>query len=217
MDKKNIKENILCIGLPKSGTSSMYAALNRLGYKSIHYINGTGEHLDLDKKIVDYIRSVHPQPYESFDRFYDMNYDKSIIDLALKNHNALTDIPWSYMFKFIHKNYNNFKYILNYRNEKDYLDTFDRFRKYRKKNNIPYGIQYTDKEFHEKNKKDYRNHNNIINNFFKNENILRFEIGKDGYKELCNFLNLDIIDEPFPHRYKQGELIPRNEKYKFLQ
>ena len=48
-------------------------------------------------------------------------------------------------------------------------------------------------------RKTYDAHYPYVRSLVPADRILEFELGRDGWKELCAFLDKDIPDEPFPH------------------
>lgn len=52
----------------------------------------------------------------------------------------------------------------------------------------------------------YRQHNNHVKSSVPKERLLVYKLG-DGWKPLCEFLNLPVPEEPYPHRNKGGVIV----------
>jgi hypothetical protein len=166
---------IFCIGLPRTGTTSLGAALKYAGYKHLSY---NLNHHNLYKKndITALMKIINK--YESFD-----------------------DKPWCHLYKDIYKNFPDSKFILTMRQDaetwyKSICNLHDILGP--RKGVIP---PYNRK--HEL-INEYLSHNKDVTSFFKNKNnllIMSFENG-DGWKELCAFIEKPIPEIPFPHAHK---------------
>ena len=54
-------------------------------------------------------------------------------------------------------------------------------------------------------RKQYRRHNAFVRAIVREDNTLVFDV-KQGWQPLCEFLSLDVPEEPFPHENKRGEI-----------
>lgn len=65
---------------------------------------------------------------------------------------------------------------------------------------------WTKQEFMECDDVTFDNHHNLtltrIKSMIPKDQLLIMDINKDGWKELCNFLNVEIPNQPFPHKNK---------------
>lgn len=184
------KEKIFCIGLSKTGTSSLAEALKILGYKPIHYPS-----TNKFKKFYSAILAENPSSL------------KEVLP-GLSEFNAFADIPFTILYKEYYKRYPNAKFILSIRDEKDWiLSTEKHFKnktigiqaEIRKK---VYGANSFDKE---KFLESYRNHNKEVEDFFKDkkEKLLIFNLCKNpSWEPLTNFLGKEIPKKEFPHKNK---------------
>ncbi|NEQ69041.1 MAG: hypothetical protein F6K21_26775 [Symploca sp. SIO2D2] len=56
-------------------------------------------------------------------------------------------------------------------------------------------------------KKRFREHNYAVESFVPKEKLLKIDITKgQGWKEICPFLGLPLIDQPFPHSNQKASL-----------
>jgi hypothetical protein len=116
-------ERVFCIGLNKTGTSSLHRALNELGYKSVHAKTNDG--ISIKEKIEN-----------------NFNQGKGIIS-GLENYTAFLD--WDrdetshLIFKEFYKQYPNSKFILNTRELNGWLDSREKhvLRNQKKKRDNP--------------------------------------------------------------------------------
>lgn len=184
------KEKIICIGLQRTGTTSIGAALRYLGYNHLSY-NKNHNNLRIQNDVPALMKIV--AKYESFD-----------------------DNPWCHLYKEIYEEYPDSKFILTKRksaeiwynsicNLHDILGP--------RKGVIP---PYNRKD---ELVKEYTSHNNEVISFFNNKNnliVMSFENG-DGWKELCAFLGKPLPDIPFPHAHKTpSKLISLPKSLKFI-
>jgi len=129
------------------------------------------------------------------------DYKKNKFDRIMKSvdeNEAFFDIPWKLMYQEIDKKYPNSKFIMTKR--KDLLEhaISSWFNSTSRMPNEEY-IVFRMKEIVDQERE-------IMEYFKGRENdfcVLCFEDG-DGWKELCEFLDVPIIDKPFPWEYKNN-------------
>jgi len=179
--KNRNKKMVFGIGLSRTGTASLNAALNELGIKSKHFI------------------------------FYPSTTKIPYIYLALKDALAATDIPISANYKRIDKLYPNSKFILTIREIESWLNSCKFFFTYRINiekahkwlKEIHLKLYNTLKYDHEKFRIGYYNHLKDVQNYFRNrpEDLIIIDIvGGEGYEKLCPFLGLGVLKKQFPHK-----------------
>lgn len=190
-----MENKIFCIGLNKTGTSSLHEAFQILGIKSIHYEDEKGKNL----------KSIFIENYLS-------NRD---ILFGLDDYEAFSD--WDrppYTFEIIKKfdaHYPNSKFIVNIRDVNDWLDSREnhvRRNQLLKKKYPTRNITWLDID-RKAWKKEYEFHYQSIETYFKNrkKDILYFDVTKgDSWKELCPFLNQPIPSSCFPSENMQFSL-----------
>jgi len=167
-----MQNKIFGIGLPKTGTSSLSSALNILGFKSVH----------LPKK---YKSSI----WRTGNYYWEGDWT------------ALTNFG-EWFFPQLDETYPNSKFILTVRDKGEWLKSIESH--FEKKANTIAGrveifgtIKFNEKRFsyvydlHQKTVKDYfqeRKQDLLIIDFRKGE----------VWENLCDFLDVDIPDEPVP-------------------
>lgn len=182
---------IFCVGLPKTGTTSLEACLIELGYKVAPY------NLDFINSIAD-IMSSNKVEDDQLDR---------IIKNEIDNYDAFQDWPYPLLVQSLYTLYPDSHFILTIRkDEKVWLKSLQKHtkrnssEKSRRLRSIFYGNDdpFLNGILYEK---FYLKHNkNIINKFNNDKRFLAvcFETG-DGWQQICEFLNKEIPNKPLPH------------------
>ncbi len=169
---------IFCIGMFKTGTTSMGRAFEILGFKTL---NGPWTEDNL----------IYDPWYKNSEKWKD-NYD--LIRYKTTEFDAFQDYPWMFLYKELDKWYPDAKFILTVRDaEKVAESDLNMFRKYNKE--LPQKQPYIDR---------YNTHYKSVTEHFKNKsNLLVINLGEsDEWTEICDFLNLPIPKKPFPHKNK---------------
>ena len=178
---------IFCIGLNKTGTSSIHKALKILGFNSVHHIESGG------KSIKDIIKNN-----------YDNNKD---ILMGIENYQAFSD--WSHpstniLFKEFDKQYPNSKFILNTRDVEGWIKSREKhlqrtpnLKKLQKQNPNNKWLKM-DKDIW---REEFQEHHNGVREYFaqRPQDLLEFDVTQgDGWDKLCPFLEKDIPNVEFP-------------------
>lgn len=170
---------VFCIGMFKTGTTSLGRAFDVLGYRTMH-----GPWWPKDRMIVD-------DWYEKAEEW--SKYD-DIIKQQTTNFNAFEDYPWMFCYEKCNQWYPKAKFILTLR---DYQKVAESEVRWWRKNGvseekIPKVEKFMDR---------YETHKNNVLTYFKDkDNLLQLNITEgDGWEKLCNFLDKDIPSSPFPH------------------
>ena len=79
---------ILCLGMPRTGTASMYMALRQLGYETYHGFRAAADIKDYELWNPAYETKFLNQPSKECRRV-----DKDFFDKVLGHMNAVTDMP----------------------------------------------------------------------------------------------------------------------------
>jgi len=182
---------IFCIGLNRTGTTSLHRALQIMGFKSVHYRCEQGN----IKDIVQANFKSHKMllaDIEDYDAYSDWNRSES-----------------NCLFKVFDKQYPDSKFILTIRNLKSWLKSRDSFvRKtipdldlLQKQN--PQDPWYNcDKKAWAK---EWAEHVSDVSSYFKNRPgdllIMNITAG-EGWDTLCPFLGKPKPTQPFPHEEK---------------
>jgi hypothetical protein len=170
---------IIGIGLPRTATKSLTAALRMLGYRTAHFLEV-------------------PAWLEG-----------DFCEDALKDYEAIADTPAPVFFPELDERYPGSKFILTYRDTGSWLASIKTHqsrpledpvyaRTVREYRLLTYGMAaFSDeryryvKETHEQN----------VGWYFRDRpgDLLRFNIcGGDGWEPLCEFLGKQIPEDPFP-------------------
>jgi hypothetical protein len=191
-------ERVFCIGLNKTGTSSLQRALNKLGYKSVHAKTNDG--INIKEKIEN--------------NFYQ---GKGIIS-GLENYTAFLD--WDrdktshLIFKEFYKQYPDSKFILNTRELNGWLDSSEKHvlrNQKRMRDNPDKKISWLEinrKEW----EKHYNEHHNSVYEYFsdKMDELLIYDITESlGWKPICEFLGHPVPKDPFPKMNIAPNLVRR--------
>lgn len=172
---------VICIGAPKTGTTSLSFALLMLGYKT---------------SLAGFSRMPTEFSYQS------------ICDFVLsdsEHFDAMQDTPWYCFYKDLDKKYPNSKFILTIRNTDSWytswINMFNRDNKYHKLTKFLFFEGKTLKHNKENYIAQYEKRNSEIINYFKDrpENLLILNLEKGiGWNELCTFLNKRVPSVPYP-------------------
>jgi hypothetical protein len=177
---------IFGIGLPKTGTSSLHAALKRLGFASSHFPH--------DDATVSELRNGQ--------------YALSI----LQRLDAVSDIPIPAVFPQLDEAWPGSKFILTVRDFDQWMASC-RDAPFNSGDAVPQPgtmrdfyrtLLYGCTRFNEQRFAwVYHNHQRIVDTYFsgeKRKQLLVLPICDGaGWDQLCSFLGVDIPDEPFPH------------------
>lgn len=180
---------IFCIGANKTGTTSLTAAMNKLGYKNLPEKIGYG--CSLLSKNKNYNNNI-----------------LNVIEYLKKNdkYDFFEDVPFSIFenYKLIDREFPESKFILSIRDSEDWYCSVTRWVKKKKCDGLYkfiYGV-----EVNPINKKliieQYEKRNRDAIEYFKErkDKLLVLNIvGFEGWEKLCPFLGKDILNEKFPH------------------
>ena len=201
MKKNNNSANGLIVGagFHKTGTSTLSAALKILGYR---------------------VRGISRRPLTPI-----LNKNYSKVQKMLKNYDAVQDVPWFMIYKELDELFPHSKFILTIRDEESWYQSvkkqIGRLRSaqdewiYGRGKGLP-------KDNKENTIRVYQQHNREVIEYFKNRPddllILNFKNG-DKWEKLCDFLNQDIPNEPFPHynKSKTNKMMENKSKTKILR
>lgn len=183
---------IFCIGLNKTGTSSLHEAFKILGFKSVHFLDDKG------KNIKDIIEENY--------------YNNEDILKGISHYDAFSD--WDHdetshlIFKVFDQQYPNSKFILNTRNLEGWLNSREN---HVLRNQKLYSRRFNSKQFNKKNawlKIDrvswaahYKRHHQEVYEYFngRESDLLVFDVTQgDGWDKLCKFLEAELPKVTFP-------------------
>lgn len=185
--KMNTK--IFCVGLNKTGTTTLHEAFRLLGLKSVHYLDDEGNNI---KEIIEnnYLAGDNIiKGLEGYDAFSDWDRPPYTVDIV----------------KEFYKQYPDSIYILNTRDLDGWLNSREnhvRKNQERKRKNPDEDIGWLkiDRNGWEI---EFKNHYNEVSKYFegRKDNLLVFDVTKgDDWEKLCPFLDLPIPTAPFPRK-----------------
>lgn len=166
---------IFGIGIGRTGTSSLTSAMRILGYKSLHFVP------NLNPVIIRKIDFVCDTPVPACYKDLDVQYPGSrFIYTTRKISTWLKSVKW--LFKILGESPDG---KMRLRAESYGSARFDPILM----------------------RKRFLEHNADIEEYFKNrpQDLLTLRIcDGEGWEKLCSFLDKDIPDIPFPHKFKRG-------------
>ncbi|WP_025007224.1 sulfotransferase family protein [Marinilabilia salmonicolor] len=211
MNKKANNQNhktynkIFCIGLNKTGTTSLHDAFLKLGIQSVHCNEKNGRH----------IKPIIKDNYESGNKLLQ----------GIEHYDAYSDwnIPsTNHLFIELDKQYPNSKFILNTRDMNSWIKSREKHVK-RIKNLDKLQEKYPDNPWYNIDKnaweEEFRNHHKKVLDYFANrkDDLIVFDVTNgDSWEKLCNFLNKDIPNKPFPVSNKGNIYLKLNHRFKQL-
>jgi ribosomal protein L30/L7E len=187
-NSKGTKSKIFCIGLNKTGTTSLHAALKILDFSSVHYRTETINIKTLIREN-NASGSYLLKGIEHFDAYSDWN-----------------DPDTNHLFKQLDVLHPGSKFIFTTRELEGWLRSREKHvlsfpeLKTLRLNNPGNDWYWINKS---KWRKEYFKHHLDVFKFFENrkQDLLVFDVAKgDGWGELCAFLEVDIPEKPFPKR-----------------
>lgn len=172
---------IFCIGFNKTGTVSLYSALNQLGFKGIH--GAWSNHKKVEKALVENKKLLHYFP-DNFTHFSDL-------DIIKDN------------FKILDYQYPKSYFILNTRDRGKWLVSrrkhLEDYHKNMHNNKYAKTWEWVTKTEEEWLQEWDNHHTDVIDYFEGKKNLLVIDITSgDGYLKLCNFLGVPERKEAFP-------------------
>ncbi len=174
---------VFCIGLSKTGTTSLTAALKTLGYRAKHF----------PIRMIRYRDGV-------------LSYDRSIA----ARYDALSDLPIARFYRDLDRAFPGSKFILTVRQIDDWLDScrrhvwpgqliradtwFNRLHR-----DMYDAIDYDEQRF----RNAYIRHVDDVHTYFegREDDLLEFNVADgDSWPPLCTFLDKKRPDGPFPRQ-----------------
>ncbi len=174
---------IFCIGLGKTGTTSLAQALSILGYNSVHN----------PMSMVNYEDGV-------------LNFDFDKVDA----YDAFSDIQIALYYKDLDNRCSGSKFVLTTRDKKSWLAScknhFNVYRKQLEKATAIHLEVYGTDSYDEKKLSDsYTRHINDVMKYFseRNQDLLILDVSeKSKWQKLCKFLDKPIPDCEYPTKNK---------------
>lgn len=176
---------IFCIGLQKTGTTSLEIALRKLGYRVCGEVGGYRADLTRRERIEDALRKS-----ARFDAF--------------------NDFPWNILYRELDAAFPGSKFILTVRDKDRWIRSCSRHYATLKRPALKtvFGAP-TPKENERRFKDALTRHNDEARAYFQGrpEDFLAMNLeAGDSWSELCGFLNQPQPDEPFPIGFRGDSL-----------
>jgi len=206
-----MNSKIFGIGLSRTGTTSLSAALEMLGFKSKHYPDFIMDNSSLITRLkARFNGNVWPI-------FKNVTWG-SRNRLVLKKDeigawDALSDTPVARFFKDLDRYYPGSKFIYTIRDMDDWLKSCKTFFfptrfDYWLFSQLHFDLYGVNTFNRGRFMAGYEKHDQNIKSYFKKreKDLLIMNIcGGEGWEKLCPFLKIDPPDKKFPHRFKSHE------------
>ncbi|CAK1364100.1 unnamed protein product [Cercospora beticola] len=212
---------VMCLGLSRTGTMSMWTALQILGYKPYHFKEiGKPENLK-DRHLVCWREAFYAKLYGSGEPYATPEFEK-----LLQRYDAITDAPAVNFSDELIEAFPKAKIILSRREPEQWLKSM--LRSYHAVIESPtFRIAAVldpplnllsellelvlrdwiggDWRSHQKLCEGFETHNAHIRAIVPADNLLEWE-PKDGWQPLCDFLGKAVPAEPFPYSNKGDDV-----------
>ena len=199
---------VICAGLSKTGTKTIAKALRHLGFTVFDW---------------------EEQTFDSLDHWVDVfqNGAKPDVKQVYQNADAVVDLPGAFFFEEILEAFPDCKVILSKRDEdswvKSLMHQLESFFTARPKilnmlSPTGYKMNYVmdstiiaalgscNTKSTYVYRKRYRIHNHRVRSSVAADKLLVYNV-KQGWKPLCDFLECEVPNIPFPHENIKGEII----------
>lgn len=210
---RQVAMEVLCFGLPRTGTQSMQEALNILGYPTYHYSS-----IFRNARDGDMWKEAIAAKFKGVGKF-----GKDDFDQLLGHVSATTDAPSILFWQELMEHYPDAKIILVERDIEKWVRSISVLLEGVLMPISRYVLQYTDPGYHgriggcgirwmealfgsmdvDKAKSNaravYRRHYERVRDTVPKERMLEFELGQ-GWEPLCKFLSKPVPNVPFPRR-----------------
>lgn len=204
---------IFCIGLSRTGTTSIALALSNLGYKAsaLPFIYKNTHFLTILKLLVNRILISFSKRFLNkrivmFKNTYSRKNNLKLIKRKVDEFGALSDTPTVRFYKELDELYPNSKFILTVRDSESWLASCKRHFQKRytggKFDQINFDIYGTNIFNREMFLTAYEKHLNEVLDYFKyrKEDLLVLNIvNGEGYDKICSFLGVCVPEGKFPN------------------
>lgn len=194
------RQRVFCIGMNKTGTSTMKACFNILDMVPVASPKTMSKE---EKKIIK--------------DFHDNQNYQSICQLA-ENYITFEDRPWNMweLYRHLDNYFPNSLFILTIRDSHTWWKSVEHWLTVTKPNILQlYKKHLRICDFSQATMvESYERHNSEIIEYFKDTQkllVINFENG-EGWEKLCSFLNKPIPNYDFPHRNKQQYMLEDDQR-----
>lgn len=205
------EQKVFCIGLSRTGTTSICEALSILGYRTKHFPFELYVHPEIVSPDYQFVPKQNLGSYSS----WCLKKELKAIDSAynpnmLEEYDAFGDLPVPLFYKELDEKFVNSKFIYTYRDEKKWLNSM----KWLLSDGAvlwSHGLinrdinlaVYRTKTFDEKKLlKSYRDHHNEVNDYFaaRPNDLLKVNIDSTqiNFTTICDYLGSSVPEISFP-------------------
>ena len=199
---------VFAVGIMKTGTTSMSAALKTLGYSCY---GDSCIHVGNWDYLIDVVHLWQPQEVINLSILKIKELWKRYLKDSFNGLN-FGDSPWCFMYPIFDKLYPNSKFILTKRtSDETYINSYLKYITGFKKTYAKQGL--TDSMFASLAVRRYHLHNKMVEQYFKNrtDDLLTITVGKpqdendpDLMEVIANFLGCDAGNKRFPKKNRAG-------------
>ncbi len=206
-----MKNKVFCIGLSRTGTTSICEALKILGYKTFHYPTQLFIHPEIICKEYSFKSHLKFNPYRAWTLKKEIKaFDKKYNSNILNEYDAFGDLPIPLYYKELDKKYKESKFIYTYRDEIKWLKSmkwlFEEGAVLWSHGEINHELNFatygTTKYNKQKLIETYRNHHKKVTEYFNNRqnDLLSVNIDEQqvSFDILCKYLDTKASSEEFP-------------------
>lgn len=198
---------VISAGLSRTGTSSLHAALELLGFRGIHHDGGrlddviSGANQEPDFRRFDDVDTVGDLPYSAFYRELAEAYPQSKVVLTVRD----IDDWWKSVARLFNviapvPEHPRFAHRIARRFGLPGENPADAWR--RQLRNLVYGSSVASEFLY---KKKFAEHNALVQAAIPSERLLVMDVcAGEGWEKLCPFLGVNIPNTPFPHANRGG-------------
>ena len=213
---------VLSLGMPRTGTASMHAALTRLGFETYHGFRAYADAQDYDLWLPAYETKYFNSPSDKCPQV-----NRAFFDKVLAHYSAVTDMPPASFAPELIEAYPDAKIVLVSRNEDAWYASFENIFVKTYESTLFRIISYLDQakagrlcqflvrgvaqghfransaeELRNNAIKTFRQHNESIRSLLKERGeehrLLEYDLGS-GWEPLCEFLGKSVPrDQAFP-------------------
>ncbi|GAB4217717.1 MAG: hypothetical protein OHK0012_23240 [Synechococcales cyanobacterium] len=207
-----MEAKIFCVGLSRTGTTSLCEALNLLNIKTIHYPSSLFVHPEILDKSLSFV----PKKKRNFLQKLNLEAELEKRDIkhaenTLNEYTGFADLPVPLFYKELDKKYPHSKFILTIRDEEKWLSSMKwmlsdgkylwRFNELDDEILLSqYGTTTYDRN---KLLNTFLAHNSKVMNYFlgRGKDFLLMDLEKRelNFESICNFLGLQTPNIQFPH------------------
>lgn len=218
-----LKEKVFCIGLSRTGTTSLCEALKTLGYKTLHFPLNLFVHPEIISEELSFKPHRKLGPYWAWRRKKELELlNASSKKGILNDYDAFGDLPIPFYYKALDEKFPGSKFIYTYRDEKKWLNSmkwlFDEgvvlwSQGLIGKEILLYAykcIRYDEQALIQ----SYRSHHNNVMAYFSGrpQDLLRINIDQQNidFKLLSDFLQVEAPEIGFP-RVNAGKMATKKQ------